>query len=119
MHIDNVVQLIVPLTFVAIWALTAIFNRDAQPLPPRQGRPPGPGGPRTAGGTAPNRPLERRPEGLTREPPLRWSAPPAAPKAAPGGLARGRAFEGRDEDILIIRSEPSLPARTTGARPSG
>jgi hypothetical protein len=115
MHIENMFQFIVPLIFVAIWALTAIFNREAQPLPPRPGRPPGP---RPGGGIGPPRELEPRAEGLTREAPLRWSSPPAAAPAAPGGLTRGRPFGGRDEEILIIRSEPA-PPRTPGARSPG
>ena len=44
-HIDNLFQFIVPLTFLAIWALTSLFNREAPPLPQRMGRPQPPGGP--------------------------------------------------------------------------
>ena len=43
MRFEILIQFIVPLTFLAIWALTSLLNRDAQPLPPRPGRPPGPG----------------------------------------------------------------------------
>ena len=43
--IDNLFQFIVPLTFLAIWALTSLFNREAPPLPQRMGRPQPPGGP--------------------------------------------------------------------------
>ncbi len=39
----EVFQFIVPLAFLAIWALTALLNRDAQQLPPR-----------TTGGAAPD-----------------------------------------------------------------
>ena len=38
MRIEILIQFIVPLTFLAIWALTSLLNRDAQPLPPRPGR---------------------------------------------------------------------------------
>jgi hypothetical protein len=31
----EIIQFIVPLAFLAVWALTALLNRDAQPLPPR------------------------------------------------------------------------------------
>ena len=41
-------QYMVPLAFIAIWALTSIFNRETQPLPPRPVRPGGPNGPRTS-----------------------------------------------------------------------
>ena len=46
MRLDILLQFIVPLTFLAIWALTSLLNREAQPLPPRPGRSPVPGGPR-------------------------------------------------------------------------
>ncbi len=46
MRFEILIQFIVPLMFLAIWALTSLLNRDAQPLPPRPGRPPGAGGPR-------------------------------------------------------------------------
>src|SRR5690348_13520704 len=53
MRLEFLLQFIVPLTFLAIWALTSLLNRDAQPLPPRPGSGRGPGaGPArgTAGG---------------------------------------------------------------------
>jgi hypothetical protein len=46
MRVEILIQFIVPLMFLAIWALTSLLNRDAQPLPPRPGRMPGGGGPR-------------------------------------------------------------------------
>jgi len=36
---ELLIQFIVPLTFLAIWALTSILNRDGQPLPQRPQRP--------------------------------------------------------------------------------
>lgn len=39
---ELLIQFIVPLTFLAIWALTSILNRDGQPLPQRPQRPLGP-----------------------------------------------------------------------------
>ncbi len=35
MRFEILIQFIVPLMFLAIWALTSLLNRDAQPLPPR------------------------------------------------------------------------------------
>jgi hypothetical protein len=55
MRFEILIQFIVPLMFLAIWALTSLLNRDAQPLPPRPGRQPGAGGPRPLG-QAPGRP---------------------------------------------------------------
>ena len=43
MKLEFLLQFIVPLTFLAIWALTSLLNRDAQPLPPRPGAGRGPG----------------------------------------------------------------------------
>ena len=43
MKLEILLQFIVPLTFLAIWALTSLLNRDAQPLPPRPNRGLGPG----------------------------------------------------------------------------
>ncbi|APW60357.1 hypothetical protein [Paludisphaera borealis] len=46
MRLEILFQFIVPLTFLAIWALTSLLNRETQPLPPRPVRPgarPGPG----------------------------------------------------------------------------
>ncbi len=46
MKFEILIQFIVPLMFLAIWALTSLLNRDAQPLPPRPVRAPGSGGTR-------------------------------------------------------------------------
>lgn len=89
-------QFIVPLTFLAIWALTSLLNREAQPLPPRTGRPQGPSGPRS-GPVNPPRPLERRPANrgdddilIIDSEPRRGPAPPAPrPPAAPSAQRRG------------------------------
>ena len=76
LHLDNLFQFIVPLTFLAIWALTSLFNREAQPLPPRGGaaEPPRTGRDRNGGsrGDAPVR-------ALNRDPSLRWSPPAGGP----------------------------------------
>src|SRR4051812_916514 len=105
MHIDNLFQFIVPLTFLAIWALTALFNREAQPLPPRTGRPQPPGGP---GMGRPSTPV--RPESLNRDPSLRWSSPvgdrPAARRPA------------RPDDSILIIEETQRPPAATSTRPS-
>lgn len=46
MRLEILFQFVVPLMFLAIWALTSLLNRDTQPLPqrpPRPGARPGPG----------------------------------------------------------------------------
>ena len=62
MHIDisNLFQFVVPLTFLAIWALTSLFNREAPPLPQRDGAAAAARG--TGRGDPPIRSLESRSE---------------------------------------------------------
>jgi hypothetical protein len=106
MRVDNLLQFIVPLTFLAIWALTSLFNREAPPLPQRMGRPQppgGPGGPGAGGATF-------RTEALAREASLRWATPGSVDRAVV------RRPPGRpDEEILIIE-ETRRPAGAPVAR---
>lgn len=104
MRIDNILQFIVPLTFLAIWALTSLFNREAQPLPPRSGRPPGPPGPRPAGAPMPPRPPVRRSEPSPNAPPTRWQ-----PANSSGRPVRPRQPSRLEDDIVILDSEPKRP----------
>jgi len=96
MRFDNFYQFLVPLTFLAIWALTSLFNRDAQPLPPRTARPPGPG------------PNGLRPTPAPRNAAVNRPKPGNAAAPAKRGPAR------RGEDLLIIgdesRKRPAAPA---------
>jgi hypothetical protein len=139
MKTELLLQFIVPLTFLAIWALTSLLNRDAQPLPPRPGRVPGAGGgPRPMMGA----PLSGRsepagsaralgtarpamPAPTERPPSARWSAPLTPARPLDGGRAGGR-----DEGIVILESEtrasqgstssfsPSSAATARAARPA-
>lgn len=108
----NLFQFIVPLTFLAIWALTSLINREAQPLPPRTGRPPGPPRPRPGGGPPSlGRPPERRVEPFSRDASTRRPMPanqgrPAPPQPGAGG----------DDGILIIESESRKPTLPPGSR---
>ena len=125
MRFEILVQFIVPLTFLAIWALTSLLNRDAQPLPPRPGRLPGQGGVRPQN-RASGQPLQRLPgQGGPPRPPV-----PAAPRTErPGGLIdlgslqppRDRALQrppiGKmDDAIVYIEGEPGSrgSSRTSG-----
>jgi hypothetical protein len=132
MRLEILLQFIVPLTFLAIWALTSLLNREAQPLPPRPGRGPVPGGPRPgmgapmagrgdpagpsryATGARPATPVVERPTQA------RWTGTPA--QGRPGGAVRAG---GSDEGIVILESEnrasqPSTssfsPSASAGAR---
>jgi hypothetical protein len=105
--INNIFQYIVPLTFLAIWALTWLLNREAQPLPPRANRPPGP----RPG--MPPRPLERRPEPVPRDPALRWQPTGSADRA---GVRRPPTRP--DSDIIILESEPRRTPAPAPPRPA-
>lgn len=108
MRIESLYPYIVPLTFLAIWALTSLFNREAQPLPPRtSGRPPGPNGPRPPFGPPANRSFESRGESPT--PPATSPRPRPAPRPA---TTRD------DNEILIIGSEQRR-APSSGSRRGG
>jgi len=48
-RIENLIQFLVPMIFVSIWALTSLFNREVQSLPPRAARPPRPNEPKPGG----------------------------------------------------------------------
>jgi hypothetical protein len=105
---DELIRAVVPLTFLAIWALTSLFNREAKPLPPRGG---------TVGG----------PLGPYAQPPRPQSAPQpwqTGPSAAPNEVGAGQKLptmrwggptSGRsqaDDDILIIRDRPEVKPAT-------
>ncbi len=129
MRLDILIQFIVPLTFLAIWALTSILNRDAQPLPPRPGRPVGPGG---------QRPPARLPGQFDPRPaqPVQEPRPPATSPFAerPSGLigsgispaaqtpplarTRPRPLTNMDDAIIYIENDPAGRPARTAARPS-
>lgn len=125
MRFEILIQFIVPLMFLAIWALTSLLNRDAQPLPPRPGRPPGAGGPRPL-----NRLPSQQPE--TRSPALGSprQAPAPSPQAAeqtmwPGATtARERAVQrpprkNMDDAIVYLENEPVRRVTTTPTASQG
>ena len=112
MKLDILLQFIVPLSFLAIWALTSLLNRDAQPLPPRPMRGPGPGGPRPGTGLPPSDRGDlagpARYQGAGRLSPGAGERPGAAQWSGssgpgrPGGLGR---TAGPDSGIVILESE--------------
>jgi len=115
MDLEDLIKAVVPLSFLAIWALTSVFNREAKPLPPMANRPPVPYPPRPSVPPGGARPPEPKPVPANREPTLRWSQPgqPAAP-------AQGRSAPnpGGADDILIIRNEPVRPPLVQPTRPN-
>ena len=102
MDLNDILKAIVPLAFLAIWALTAVFNKEGNSLPVRSQGPPNPYGPRPG--------VPPRVAGPADRPPtLRWGTPgstPAPPR--PGG----------DDDIVILESSrPARPAPGRGVAP--
>src|SRR3954454_72497 len=97
MRFENIFQFIVPLTFFAIWALTSLFNRETQPLPPRTGRPLGPNGPRPTPTEILEgpRPIERGADRTPRDPTMRWSKPSSSERPP---SRRAPTSGGLDED---------------------
>ncbi len=91
---DQLIRLIVPLSFMAIWAITSLFNRESKPMPRPGGTPmPGP-----------------RPG----EPTMRWGPPNGDLNAA---ASRRGSANGADDDILVIRPSPTLrPGQPRGSQ---
>jgi hypothetical protein len=118
-------QIIVLLSIGALWALTSLLSREAQPLPARPARGPGALGPRSGlpmsavGPMAPARPpgtIDRLPPtSLERRAPARWND--ASP---PTRTATGRGL-GADDGIVILESDSRGARPTPGAAssPSG
>ncbi len=98
---ESLIRAIVPLSFMAIWALTSLFNRDSKPKPSMMSTPPRPN----------NQGLVNTPR--TGEPTLRWSSPSATSTATTGNRSPLRM--GGDDGIVILSSD----SRTRGERNSG
>lgn len=110
MDLETLLKAIVPLAFLAIWALTAVFNKEGNSLPVRTQGPPNPYGPRPG--------IPPRPAPMAERPPtLRWgpqTPAPATPRA------------GGDDDIVILDSSRTTkpippranPPRRARAKPS-
>jgi hypothetical protein len=137
MRFEILIQFIVPLMFLAIWALTSLLNRDAQPLPPRAGRSPGAGGPPRPLGRMPVQSESRAPgmggpvqapgSSQLQQQRTMW---PAAPPAAAN--MRERPFQrpplkNMDDAIVYLENDPTrrggvrpvAPPGTTAGAPSG
>ncbi|WP_435005960.1 hypothetical protein P12x_003678 [Tundrisphaera lichenicola] len=91
---DQLIRAIVPLTFLAIWALTSLFNRESKAFPTRNPSGPPPGGPRPA------------------DPTMRWAPAGAGPNSGVRRVPIG------DDDILIIQPDPARNPRPGQARPA-
>jgi len=92
-----VLRAIVPISFVAIWALTALFNKESQGFPARP-----PGSPLSGPGPGP------RPG----DPTVRWGPSEGIPSNMVRRVPLG------DDDILIIPNDPSRPTRVAPSRPN-
>ncbi|MGA2704529.1 MAG: hypothetical protein ABSH35_25965 [Isosphaeraceae bacterium] len=129
MRFEILIQFIVPLMFLAIWALTSLLNRDAQPLPPRPGRPPGAGGPRPLDlNRMPGQP-EPRSSGLGSLVQAPASSPLADqqtmwPGATSAPTARERAvqrppLQNMEDAIVYIENDPTRRGTTRPASSPG
>ena len=88
MRLQDLVQYLVPFSFLAIWAITSLMNRESKPVPTRMPRAPQVGG---------------RPG----DPTMRWGGS--------SGTTPRRVNVGREDDIIILSDDEPRPART--ARP--
>ena len=88
---ESLIRAIVPLSFMAIWALTSLFNRDTKPKPVIRPTP----RPTGARGGMPPRPAE---------PPLRFASTANRP-TTPVALRREPSRSVEDEGIVILSSE--------------
>jgi hypothetical protein len=117
----EMLQIIVLLSIGALWALTSLLSREAQPLPARPTRRPGAAGPRSGlpvsavGPMAPARApvtIDRWPAtSLERKAPARWND-----ASQPTRTVTGRVL-GADDGIVILDSD-SRAARPTTDAPS-
>ncbi len=105
---------IVPLGFLAIWAITHIFNRDSNPLTARNPNALNPYAARTATPTRPSapRPIETPSAARPSPPPLRWAPQNVTARRAPS--------PGGDDDIIILDSPrtTSSPNQGKGVGPA-
>lgn len=114
----EIIQFIVPLAFLAVWALTALLNRDAQPLPPRpisgsspEGLPRGGSAVGRMGASGPARYLgaaDRTPAPAEPKSASRWSDSMSGERSA--AERRARAAEG----VVIIDSDTRGPLAGSG-----
>ena len=118
-------QFVVLLAIMALWALTSLLSREAQPLPPRPTRGPGLGGPRpgmplnTSGTMSPARTgtlSDRRPAtALERTAGARWNEPaPTTRPAPPRGLSADDGLVILESDTRAVRSPGGAAAPTSG-----
>ena len=115
MRFENIFQFIVPLTFFAIWALTSLFNREAQPLAPARGASPRSEWAEADALRSPEalRPVEPGADRPQRDPTMRWSKP-SAPDRPPA--RRPAPPEELDNDVLRIPAEPARCAPSSEGR---
>lgn len=90
--IDHLIQYLVPLSFLAIWAITSLLNRETKPTPAR-------------------RPISRTPTPRPGDPTLRWGPQGSRPAS---GLSSSL---GREDDIVILDADDQRLIRPSRTRP--
>ncbi len=123
----EVFQFIVPLAFLAIWALTALLNRDAEQLPPRTtggaapdgfpqtGRMAGRAGTNASGPARYLGAADRAPGPADLKPGTRWTAPAATARDRAGSGAGAERRARVEDGIVIIESESRGPLAGLGS----
>src|SRR5208337_2024694 len=121
MRIEILIQFIVPLMFLAIWALTSLLNRDAQPLPPGAGGPrpltsmPGQTEPRSPG---PGTPVQTPASSPLADPQTMWLGNDTAPTARERAIQRPP-LKNLDDAIVYIENDPTKRGPTRPASSPG
>ena len=95
---DSLIRAIVPLSFMAIWALTSLFNRDSKPKPSAMTMPPRPLNPGQGSGPR------------MGEPTLRWSSTTSGTGSTAAPVKRPPVRVGGDDGIVILSSETKARA---------
>ena len=118
MRFDILIQFLVPLAIMAMWALTSLLNKEAQPLPTRGTAPntgPGRSNPPSGRGEPVSASRYQPPAAsVERAPAQRW--PEGNPSARPGPLRSGVT----DEGFMIIGPDNrgNRPQPSSGPQPA-
>ncbi len=118
-QLEILFQFIVPLTFLAIWALTSLLNRETQPLPRRPSRPGAPGPGTTPGATPGPRPEARQAPELEQATLQKMQGvDPSYPGDNLGSETRRLAASSSLDDASSRPNGPETPRRSAIDRPA-
>ena len=99
---DPLIRAIVPLSFMAIWAITSLFNRESKNKPPAR--------------TDAFRPPSGTPSVRSGDPTLRWNTPnTVGPSTIKPAVKRPPVRIGADDEIVILSSESNRRDRSSSS----